>query len=95
MSGKGRKIWESALQQLEASLDIEVQKVLRISYDFLDGDCLKNLFLDIACFFNGMDVDDAIRILDGLIKVQDLGLTISSIYVLLKSTLIKGCGCIN
>nr|XP_034896463.1 disease resistance protein RPV1-like [Populus alba] len=68
LSGKGREIWESALQQLEVIPNFEVQKVLRISYDFLDGDSLKNLFLDIACFFNGMDVDDAVRILDGLDK---------------------------
>ncbi|KAL9346921.1 hypothetical protein Peur_061774 [Populus x canadensis] len=74
LSGKGREIWESALQQLEVIPNFEVQKVLRISYDFLDGDCLKNLFLDIACFFNGMDVDDAVRILDGLDKGARFGI---------------------
>ncbi|KAJ6978678.1 TMV resistance protein N isoform X2 [Populus alba x Populus x berolinensis] len=74
LSGKGREIWESALQQLEVISNFEVQKVLRISYDFLDGDCLKNLFLDIACFFNGMDVDDAVRILDGLDKGARFGI---------------------
>ncbi|KAJ6978676.1 disease resistance protein RPV1-like [Populus alba x Populus x berolinensis] len=74
LSGKGREIWESALQQMEVIPNFEVQKVLRISYDFLDGDCLKNLFLDIACFFNGMDVDDAVRILDGLDKGARFGI---------------------
>ncbi|XP_073268901.1 disease resistance protein Roq1-like [Populus alba] len=74
LSGKGREIWESALQQLEVIPNFEVQKVLRISYDFLDGDSLKNLFLDIACFFNGMDVDDAVRILDGLDKGARFGI---------------------
>ncbi|XP_024437292.2 disease resistance protein RPV1 isoform X1 [Populus trichocarpa] len=74
LSGKGREIWESALQQLEVIPNFEVLKVLRISYDFLDGDCLKNLFLDIACFFNGMDVDDAVRILDGLDKGARFGI---------------------
>ncbi|XP_052301250.1 disease resistance protein RPV1 isoform X3 [Populus trichocarpa] len=72
--GKGRGIWESALQQMEVILNFEVQKVLRISYDFLDGDYPKNLFLDIACFFNGMDVDDAVRILDGLDKGARFGI---------------------
>ncbi|KAL9346930.1 hypothetical protein Peur_061783 [Populus x canadensis] len=74
LSGKGREIWESALQQMEVILNFEVQKVLRISYDFLDGDYPKNLFLDIACFFNGMDVDDAVRILDGLDKGARFGI---------------------
>ncbi|KAL3575991.1 hypothetical protein D5086_021274 [Populus alba] len=74
LSGKGREIWESALQQLEVIPNFKVQKVLRISYNFLDGDCLKNLFLDIACFFNGMDVDDAVRILDGLDKGARFGI---------------------
>ncbi|KAJ6893143.1 TMV resistance protein N [Populus alba x Populus x berolinensis] len=74
LSGKGREIWESALQQMEVIPNFEVHKVLRISYDFLDGDYPKNLFLDIACFFNGMDVDDAVRILDGLDKGARFGI---------------------
>jgi hypothetical protein len=59
---------------MEVIPNFEVQKVLRISYDFLDGDYPKNLFLDIACFFNGMDVDDAVRILDGLDKGARFGI---------------------
>ncbi|XP_073268755.1 disease resistance protein RPV1-like [Populus alba] len=74
LSGKGREIWESALQQMEIIPNFEVQKVLRISYDYLDGDYPKNLFLDIACFFNGMDVDDAVRLLDGLDKGARFGI---------------------
>uniref|UniRef100_A0A2K1R7X9 TIR domain-containing protein n=1 Tax=Populus trichocarpa TaxID=3694 RepID=A0A2K1R7X9_POPTR len=72
--GKGREIWESALKQMEMIPNFDVQKVLQISYDFLDGDYPKNLFLDIACFFNGMDVDDAVRILDGLDKGARFGI---------------------
>ncbi|XP_073268709.1 disease resistance protein RPV1-like, partial [Populus alba] len=74
LSGKEREIWESALQQMKVIPNFEVHKVLRISYDFLDGDYPKNLFLDIACFFNGMDVDDAVRILDGLHKGARFGI---------------------
>ncbi|KAI9385089.1 hypothetical protein POPTR_011G014101v4, partial [Populus trichocarpa] len=74
LSGKGREIWESALKQMEMIPNFDVQKVLQISYDFLDGDYPKNLFLDIACFFNGMDVDDAVRILDGLDKGARFGI---------------------
>uniref|UniRef100_A0A3N7HCT9 TIR domain-containing protein n=1 Tax=Populus trichocarpa TaxID=3694 RepID=A0A3N7HCT9_POPTR len=74
LSGKGREIWESALKQMEMIPNFDVQKVLQISYDFLDGDYPKNLFLDIACFFNGMDVDDAVRILDGLDRGARFGI---------------------
>ena len=66
LSGKRRKVWESVILEIGMIPNCEVQKVLGISYDFLDDDCQKNVFLDIACFFNGMDVDDAVRILDGL-----------------------------
>ena len=66
LSGKGRKLWGSALQELAVIPNCEVQNVLEISYHSLDDNYQKNLFLDIACFFNGMDVDYAVTILDGL-----------------------------
>jgi hypothetical protein len=59
---------------MEVIPNCEVQKVLRISYDSLDDDYQKGLFLDIACFFNGMDEDDAVRILDGLDKGARFGI---------------------
>jgi len=66
LSGKGRKLWGSALQELAVIPNCEVQNVLGISYHSLDDYYQKNIFLDIACFFNGMDVDYAVTILDGL-----------------------------
>ena len=47
-------------------LNFQVQKVRATSYDSFDDDNQKNLFLDIACFFNRMDYNYAVRILDGL-----------------------------
>jgi hypothetical protein len=66
LSGKSREVWESALHEMEVIPNFQVQKVLATSYDSLDDDYQKNLFLDIACFFNGMDYNYAVRILDGL-----------------------------
>jgi len=67
LSGKSREVWESALhEKVEVIPNFQVQKVLATSYDSLDDDYQKNLFLDIACFFNGMDYNYAVRILDGL-----------------------------
>jgi hypothetical protein len=66
LSRKGREIRESALHEMEMISNCKVQKVLRISYDSLDDDYQKNLFLDRSCFFSGMDYSYAVTMLDGL-----------------------------
>ncbi|XVE80843.1 hypothetical protein DITRI_Ditri15bG0013200 [Diplodiscus trichospermus] len=65
LSGKSMIVWKSVLEKLEAIPDSKIQKVLRVSYDSLQDDHDKNLFLDIACFFIGKDKDYTITILDG------------------------------
>ncbi|XVE52308.1 hypothetical protein DITRI_Ditri02bG0112700 [Diplodiscus trichospermus] len=65
LSGKGMSVWRSALKKLEAIPDSRIQKILRISYDSLQDDHDKNLFLDIACLFIGKNKDYTITILDG------------------------------
>jgi len=71
LSRKSREVWESALHEMEVIPNFQVQKVLATSYDTrwinsLDDDYQKNLFLDIACFFNGMDYNYAVRILNSI-----------------------------
>ncbi|XP_055960863.1 disease resistance protein RPV1-like isoform X2 [Mercurialis annua] len=47
--------WESLLDKLKQSPDKEIQKIqkiLEVSYDELENE-VKNIFLDIACFFKG------------------------------------------
>ncbi|XVE81452.1 hypothetical protein DITRI_Ditri15bG0064900 [Diplodiscus trichospermus] len=63
--GKSMGMWKSALKKLEAIPDSKIQKILRVSYDSLQDDHDKNLFLDIACLFIGKDKDYTITILDG------------------------------
>ncbi|XP_044470072.1 disease resistance protein RPP2B-like [Mangifera indica] len=48
--------WESALEKLKTRPYGDVQKVLKISYEGLDGE-YKRVFLDIACFFKGCERD--------------------------------------
>ncbi|XP_059635493.1 disease resistance protein RPV1-like [Cornus florida] len=64
LSGKGIDVWEIALEKLEAIPDGQILEVLKISYDSLQDDHDKNLFLDIACFFVGKDKDHTVEILD-------------------------------
>ncbi|XP_050237160.1 disease resistance protein RPV1-like isoform X2 [Mercurialis annua] len=65
LSGKSTQVWESALQKLEAIPDSKVQRILRVSFDSIEDDHDKSLFLDIACFLTGMEKDYAISILQG------------------------------
>ena len=60
--GKKRSEWKSALHKLEKIPHMEIQNVLKISYDGLD-DKEKEIFLDIACFFKGEDKDFVSRLL--------------------------------
>ncbi|KAL4394834.1 hypothetical protein AHAS_Ahas02G0191600 [Arachis hypogaea] len=57
-------VWESVLEKLTRIPNHEVQKKLRISFDSLVDDTIKEIFLDIAFFFIGMNRNDVIHILD-------------------------------
>ncbi|KAF5469697.1 hypothetical protein F2P56_013747 [Juglans regia] len=55
--------WESALDQYRKIPHQDIQKILQTSYDRLSEN-EKNVFLDIACFFNGQRLHGVIKILD-------------------------------
>ncbi|KAF3457218.1 hypothetical protein FNV43_RR01875 [Rhamnella rubrinervis] len=55
--------WEDALDRLMKYSDAEIMRVLRISFDGL-VETEKNIFLDIACFFNGHTIDYVMKIMD-------------------------------
>ncbi|XP_028768747.1 TMV resistance protein N [Neltuma alba] len=44
--------WRDTLNKLKQNLHKDIFKILRISYDGLDDEEFKAIFLDIACFFN-------------------------------------------
>ncbi|KAK1420489.1 hypothetical protein QVD17_22129 [Tagetes erecta] len=58
----GREQWPSILETLKRIPHGDVQKQLQMSYDTLTNRS-KKLFLDIACFFNNMDKDLVVKIL--------------------------------
>ena len=55
--------WDSALDQLKRTSIMEIHNVLRISFNGLDNDRYKEVFLDIVCFFIRNDKDFVLRIL--------------------------------
>ncbi|KAJ9542858.1 hypothetical protein OSB04_029364 [Centaurea solstitialis] len=61
--GRQANVWESALNRLVKSPDKDIFNSLKLSFDGLD-DSEKNIFLDIACFFKGKDIECVTRILD-------------------------------
>jgi hypothetical protein len=67
--------WKIALEKLRRAPLEKIQNILRISFDALDVDT-KNIFLDIGCFFVGMDKDKdyVIQILDGCDFFPDIGI---------------------
>ncbi|KAF3457257.1 hypothetical protein FNV43_RR01914 [Rhamnella rubrinervis] len=63
LRGKTRDEWKSALDRLKEYPEKAIMGVLRISFDGL-GETEKNIFLDIACFFNGSHKDYVMNIMD-------------------------------
>ncbi|CAN6683292.1 unnamed protein product [Malus baccata var. baccata] len=57
--------WKSKLGKLRMIPPEKIQELLKISYDGLNDDYERWIFLDIACFFVGMDKNYVVQILDG------------------------------
>ncbi|CAL5409221.1 unnamed protein product [Camellia sinensis] len=74
----GRNVveWKSAFDKLQQIPHEEIQKKLRISFDALGDDKIKDIFLDIAFFFIGMDKDYAITILNGCGFFAKIGISV-------------------
>jgi hypothetical protein len=54
LCGKDKEVWESQLDKLKRLPSKKVYDVMRLSYDDLDR-LEQKYFLDIACFFNGLN----------------------------------------
>ncbi|XP_019149906.1 PREDICTED: TMV resistance protein N-like [Ipomoea nil] len=54
LRGRSVQEWIEDIEKLRRNPHDDIQTILEISYDALDGDT-KNVFLDIACFFVGHD----------------------------------------
>ena len=61
--GRSEEEWENAIEKLKRIPHMDIQKVLKVSYDGLDDE-EQNIFPDIACFFKGNDRDLVMNFLD-------------------------------
>ncbi|XP_030948245.1 TMV resistance protein N-like isoform X2 [Quercus lobata] len=75
LSGRSMSQWKNALEMLKESPETKINQVLKISFDGLH-ESVKELFLDIACFFNREVKDHAIHILEILGRYPCIGLSI-------------------
>ncbi|KAG4123264.1 hypothetical protein ERO13_D11G316500v2 [Gossypium hirsutum] len=83
LCGRDATQWRSAIERLKRDSNKKILDKLRISFDGLE-EREKNIFLDIACFFNGEEKDFVMKVLDGCEFFPDIG-----IDVLIKKSLIK------
>ncbi|GLJ34238.1 hypothetical protein SUGI_0687930 [Cryptomeria japonica] len=56
LRGQGKDFWESQSRIISRLVTKEVKDRLKLSYDALDEE-RRNIFLDIACFYDGKDKD--------------------------------------
>ncbi|XVF78479.1 hypothetical protein PTKIN_Ptkin14bG0136900 [Pterospermum kingtungense] len=83
LCGRDVAQWRSAIERLKRDSHKEIIDKLQISFDGLE-ETEKNIFLDMACFFNGEEKDFVFKVLDGCGFFPHIGMD-----VLIKKSLIK------
>ncbi|XP_059461811.1 disease resistance protein RUN1-like [Corylus avellana] len=78
--------WKSALNKLKRIPHEQIQNKLRISFDGLSDNTEKDIFLDISCFFIGMDIDYVVKILDDCGFFAKIGISVLIQRCLLKAS---------
>ncbi|KAL3323497.1 hypothetical protein AABB24_037903 [Solanum stoloniferum] len=67
--------WESALVRIKKNSDVEITKNLKISYDGLEPE-EQEIFLDIACFFRGIEKEKVMQVLESCYSGPKIGLRV-------------------
>lgn len=76
LTRRRKKEWKSVLEKLKLIPNEEVLEKLRISFDGLSDDDMKEIFLDIAFFFIGMDQEDVTKILKNCGHYAEIGICV-------------------
>ncbi|KAL1075408.1 hypothetical protein V6Z11_D11G360800 [Gossypium hirsutum] len=88
LCGRDATQWRSAIERLKRDSNKEILDKLRISFDGLEK-WEKNIFLDIACFFNGEKKDFVIKVLDGCEFFPDIGIDMHELLQEMGRTIVK------
>jgi ABC-type dipeptide/oligopeptide/nickel transport system ATPase component len=75
LNGRTIAEWKSEVEKLQRTPHEKIQKILQISFDSLDP-YTKDIFLDIACFFVGMDKEYVSKIFDSCNFFPEIGIPI-------------------
>ncbi|XP_057743017.1 disease resistance protein RPV1-like isoform X2 [Arachis stenosperma] len=75
LCGRTPVAWDSALNQLRSSPHPEIQNSLKISFESL-ASTEREMFLDVACFFKGIDKDDVVEVLENCGHFPQIGIDI-------------------
>ncbi|XP_060673834.1 disease resistance protein RPV1-like [Ziziphus jujuba] len=75
LCSRSKEEWQSALNKLKIVPKQDIHNMLRISYEGLD-DTEKDIFLDIACFFNGYNRDYVESILDNGDSISKIAISV-------------------
>ncbi|KAL1822028.1 hypothetical protein ACET3Z_008806 [Daucus carota] len=67
--------WKAKLEKIKEIPENEILEILRLSYDELDGNTEKAIFLDIAFFFVGKYKSDALEIFESCDFFPEVGIT--------------------
>ncbi|ESR55136.1 hypothetical protein CICLE_v10023372mg, partial [Citrus x clementina] len=70
-----KEVWESAINKLQSILHRSILEVLKISYDGLD-DKEKNIFLDVACFFQGEGINLVMKFFNASGFYPEIGISV-------------------
>ncbi|CAL1409765.1 unnamed protein product [Linum trigynum] len=73
--GRNVSAWNSAIERLNKIPNRKIVDVLEISFDALE-ETEKKIFLDIACFFKGIDKHETINILDSCSFHAEIGIQV-------------------
>ncbi|XP_056162379.1 disease resistance protein RUN1-like isoform X1 [Syzygium oleosum] len=83
LCGKREEVWRDTLKKLKKVPDKKVQEKLKISYEALDDE-EQQIFLDIACFFNGSHKQNPTYMWDASSFLPGRGLEVLSLMSLIK-----------
>ncbi|KAL8128316.1 hypothetical protein AgCh_015055 [Apium graveolens] len=70
------EFWKAKLEKVKEIPENNIHKILRLSYDELEDETEKAIFLDIAFFFVGKDKDEAVQIFESCAFHPDVGILI-------------------